>query len=715
VKIVRVSKVAGKSVWVDDRRLTLAKAPKDFPYERLNPLQTAFHRTYEGGKALVIAPTSSGKTGVGMLFLRGRGVYATPTKALAREIYSHFVSVYGEENVGLKMGDVFDEYEEEPKSLYVSTYESLVNALRTSKEWVSKPVVLDEVHHIYKDRGVVIEELLAHLNLRGWDYLALSATVPDPEALAEVVGANYLLISDYRPVPIHEEYERVSGRGDEGLAETLLRKLMNLSNDEQVIVFVYKKDIGYRLLKKLHDQGYGILNETLPFVSKRRGEDVAFHNADVPAVERERIETSFREGRLRWLIATQTLAYGVNLPADRVMILVRKIKDRRTGKVKFLPDSLDILQMKGRAGRHGIKERGFVNVLVITRSKNPMEEILRDLTGKRPYVEELRDMGISLHEYWGVSSQIALMIMGAVASELDWRKFLGEIPSLKGAHIGVFEEVYSYLMGEGYISEEGKLTRLGEVMLKNAISPLAYDEFRRRADSNVEPLLTARPLMYMKRLKGSLRSFLPPEDYYMEVAAFKSKYYTTITLNDGSDELWIFVSGRLYEYPNISNPPGELAFSRSDLFHLARVVVALHREGYIFTTVEGILRLMHSYRYGLPYEFAPLGGIEGVGFVRANALYRALEMLNIHRVDFGPYEFPYEMFHLLMEVFSERYDSRDMVEREARTTVSLLQDSRFLCDVELLKLLAFAIMGKEAIEHMGRSPEELMETLKGRL
>ncbi len=715
MKAVKIVKVKGRVVWTEDRRMYLSRAPEGFPFERLNPLQTVFYRTYEGGNALVVAPTSSGKTGVGILFLKGKGVYATPTKALATEIYDKLVSLYGEGKVGLKTGDVFDEYDEGDRDLYVCTYESLANAFRTGKGWASGPVVLDEVHHIYKDRGVVIEELLAYLHLSDRRFLALSATVPNPEDLARTVGVDYLLVSNYRPVPIYERYERISGRGSEGLAEVLLRKLLSLPEDEQVIIFVYKKDIGYRLLERLAKRGYGVMNETLPFVPQSHGEDVAFHNADVPAVEREEIERAFREGKLRWLIATQTLAYGVNLPADRVVILVRKVRDRRTGKTKFLPDSLDVLQMKGRAGRFGMKDRGYVNILVMTRSKNPMEEIMADLTEKRPFVEELEDTGLSVEEYWGISSQIALMILGALSSGRDWREFLRTVPSLRDADLSALEEVFAHLVGGGFVTEDGSLTRVGEVMLQNSISPMAYEEFVRRANEGMDVLLTVRPLMYMKRIKGSLRSFLPPEDYYAELSAFKSLYYGTITLNDGSEELWIFTSGRLFDYPNISNPPGDLAFTRSDLFHLARVLVALHREGYIFATPEDILRVLHSYRYGLPYEFAPVGGIEGVGFVRANALHRALEMLNVRRVDFGPYEFPPEIRAVLSEVFSERYPAPERAQKEAKVTYDLVEGKLYLCDRSLLNLLTFAVLGRDALGYVKTEPRAVMELLKERL
>jgi helicase len=58
----------------------------------------------------------------------------------------------------------------------------------------------------------------------------------------------------------------------------------------------------------------------------RRPPEIAFHNADIPKEERQEIEKTFRDGRIKKLIATQTLAYGVNLPADKVIIFTRPIK-----------------------------------------------------------------------------------------------------------------------------------------------------------------------------------------------------------------------------------------------------------------------------------------------------------------------------------------------------------------------------------------------------
>jgi len=46
------------------------------------------------------------------------------------------------------------------------------------------------------------------------------------------------------------------------------------------------------------------------------------------------------------------------------------------------------------------------------------------------------------------------------------------------------------------------------------------------------------------------------------------------------------INGKLIFYPNISNPPGELGFSHTDVYHLARALLTLRENGYIIITDE---------------------------------------------------------------------------------------------------------------------------------
>ena len=95
--------------------------------------------------------------------------------------------------------------------------------------------------------------------------------------------------------------------------------------------------------------------DTILFDGIRVG--VAFHHAGLNAKRRELIEQAFKVGLIHILVATSTLAAGVNLPAGRVIIRSMKIgKDfLRVGQYK---------QMVGRAGRAGHSAIGESFLLV---------------------------------------------------------------------------------------------------------------------------------------------------------------------------------------------------------------------------------------------------------------------------------------------------------------------------------------------------------------
>lgn len=69
------------------------------------------------------------------------------------------------------------------------------------------------------------------------------------------------------------------------------------------------------------------------------------------AEERDVVETCFKSGVVRVLVATSTLAAGVNLPARRVIFRQPKIG-------RDFVDTTRYRQMAGRAGRAGIDTKG---------------------------------------------------------------------------------------------------------------------------------------------------------------------------------------------------------------------------------------------------------------------------------------------------------------------------------------------------------------------
>ena len=443
-------------------------------YPLLNPIQTVFYKFYKGGNALVASPTSSGKSLIAYLFMRnfeGRIVYTVPTRSLAKEKLLEFKRYYPN-NVELRTGEnVLESFKEVKAKVVVSTYEHLAYSLRNKARWLEglSAVVIDEVHQILK--RWILEEIITSCIRDGVPLLCLSATLPGVEELSSWIGAELVIESAWRPVPLYRSVEslvhykpiRHGLEGEELLAGRLLNALFSLKNrDESVILFVPKKSLGWKLLELASKEKIGIMNQTLPFeVEEEREPEIAFHNADVPKEEREEIEKAFREVRLKTLIATQTLAYGVNLPADRVIILTRFFRSR--GKLKSIPDTLDILQMEGRAGRFGIRDVGYSNLLVYGAKEKDLERDLSQALNK-PFSTATMEEGESL-------DILSFFLLLAHLYERDMpERYLESTYSFRHVSKEKVRKVESFLRSYGYL-EGNTLSQKGLFCVRTGIPP----------------------------------------------------------------------------------------------------------------------------------------------------------------------------------------------------------------------------------------------------
>jgi helicase len=98
-----------------------------------------------------------------------------------------------------------------------------------------------------------------------------------------------------------------------------------------------------------------IQNNTL---ARCLGHGIAFHHADLDEYQRGLVEDGFKQGEIKVLVSTSTLAVGVNLPAKNVFIETLKYSAGNLpgGAVPLSP--IDFHQVAGRAGRFGC-ERNF--------------------------------------------------------------------------------------------------------------------------------------------------------------------------------------------------------------------------------------------------------------------------------------------------------------------------------------------------------------------
>ncbi|MBW2991547.1 hypothetical protein KY348_07660 [Candidatus Woesearchaeota archaeon] len=99
----------------------------------------------------------------------------------------------------------------------------------------------------------------------------------------------------------------------------------------------------------------------------------AFHHAGLHSAQRELIEDNFKKGLIKIICATPTLAYGVNLPAFRVIVRDLKRFSAPRG-MNYIP-VLEFLQFCGRAGRPDFNDK-FGEAICISQTESEKEKII---------------------------------------------------------------------------------------------------------------------------------------------------------------------------------------------------------------------------------------------------------------------------------------------------------------------------------------------------
>ena len=108
---------------------------------------------------------------------------------------------------------------------------------------------------------------------------------------------------------------------------------------------------------------------------------VAFHHAGLHSAQREIVEENFRKGDIKVICATPTLAYGVNLPAFRVVVRDLKRFSAPRG-MNWIP-VLEFLQFCGRAGRPDFNDQ-FGEAICIAQTDSEKERIFDNYIDGEP-------------------------------------------------------------------------------------------------------------------------------------------------------------------------------------------------------------------------------------------------------------------------------------------------------------------------------------------
>ncbi|KAJ2642524.1 activating signal cointegrator 1 complex subunit 3, partial [Coemansia sp. RSA 1694] len=396
-------------------------------FSHFNPVQTQiFHTLYrQPYNALVGAPTGSGKTVAAELAMwwafrehpRQKVVYIAPLKALVKER----VADWGNRLTGpmqrtlVEMtGDVTPDPESiRQADIIVTTPEKWDGVSRAwhAREYVQNVslVIIDEIHLLGGDRGPILEVIVSRMNHiaaqtgKPVRVVGLSTALANARDLADWLGIAKVGLYNFRhsvrPVPLEIYIDGFPGRHYcprmASMNRPAYRAIRTHSPQKPVIIFVSSRrqtrltaqdliafcgvednprqfmhmdDLEMEaVLERTHDAN---LRLALSF-------GIGMHHAGLTENDRKICEQLFYDRKIQVLIATSTLAWGVNLPAHLVILKGTEFFDAKSkGYVDF--PITDVLQMIGRAGRPQFDDRAIARIFVTDSKKDFYKKFLHE-------------------------------------------------------------------------------------------------------------------------------------------------------------------------------------------------------------------------------------------------------------------------------------------------------------------------------------------------
>jgi helicase len=685
-------------------------ALKEDGFEKLNPPQDQAVKKglLKGTNLVIAAPTASGKTLIAEIailkrFLENKkSVYLVPLRALASEKFEDFTKKY--KKLGMRIAVSTGDYDSSDEwlgnyDLVILSNEKMDSLLRHSARWIKdiSLIVADEIH-LLNDvaRGPTLEVVLTKLRqMTDSQILALSATIQNADEISEWLGAD-LVYSDYRPIELHkgvfyptEKYYLIDFLTKteqkiplSNLDGEIALCLDTLKKKKQSLIFVSTRrnseaaaeKISESIGKYLDLQEKNRLNELSIEVENALSNPtkqckrlarilkggVAFHHAGLVARQRKIIEDNFRSGLIKFIVATPTLAFGVNLPAYRVLIRDVKRYDAFEYGSSYIP-IFEIHQFMGRAGRPKYDKEG--EAILMAKNSREAEELKSHflLSDLEPIYSKL-----------SLESVLRMHVLALVASETtktrgEMERFFSQtffacqykdVEDVMEKVEKILEELRSYKFikfgdEDKFISTDFvpafslsgdiklKATRIGKRVAELYINPLSakhiIDNIDIRNDlgyltiinqcAEMQPTLRVRKT---DNLEGRLvkMNIKIPDIWDIEYEEFLAAFKTALMLKDWTNELG---EDKLLDKYGIA--PGELytkTLNADWLLYGARELALLLNKK---EEANHLNKLRLMVKHGVRKELLPLVELRGIGRVRARLLWenriRKIEDLKI--------------------------------------------------------------------------------------
>ena len=380
-------------------------------FQFFNPMQTQiFHTLYHTPTNVLLgSPTGSGKTVAAELAMwsalrekpGSKVVYIAPMKALVRERVQDWCKrLTGQ--MGLKLVELTGDNTPDTRSvrdadIIITTPEKWDGI---SRSWQTRGyvrqvslVIIDEIHLLGGDRGPILEIIVSRMN-----YIASQTKNPVRLVGMSTACANAIDLGNWlgvkeglfnfrhsvRPVPLEIFIDGFpKQRGFCPLMQSMNRPtflaIKTHSPKKPVIVFVASRrqtrltardlinfcgmEDNPRRFVKMSEEDLQLnlsrvkdeaLREALSF-------GIGLHHAGLVEADRSLAEELFAANKIQILVATSTLAWGVNLPAHLVVVKGTQFFDAKVEGYKDM-DLTDVLQMLGRAGRPQFDTSGIARI-----------------------------------------------------------------------------------------------------------------------------------------------------------------------------------------------------------------------------------------------------------------------------------------------------------------------------------------------------------------
>ena len=380
-------------------------------FQFFNPMQTQiFHTLYHtSANVLLGSPTGSGKTVAAELAMwwafrerpGSKVVYIAPMKALVRERVQDWRKRLTRQ-MGLKLVELTGDNTPDTRTIrdadiIITTPEKWDGI---SRSWQTRGyvrqvslVIIDEIHLLGGDRGPILEIIVSRMNYIASQskgsvrLVGMSTACANAMDLGNWLGVKQGLFNfrhSVRPVPLEIYIDGFpEQRGFCPLMQSMNRPtflaIKTHSPEKPVIVFVASRR-QTRLTAKDLINLCGMEDNPRRFV--RMSEDdlqlhlsrvkdealkealsfgIGLHHAGLVESDRQLAEELFANNKIQILIATSTLAWGVNLPAHLVIVKGTQFFDAKIEGYKDM-DLTDVLQMLGRAGRPQFDTSGIARI-----------------------------------------------------------------------------------------------------------------------------------------------------------------------------------------------------------------------------------------------------------------------------------------------------------------------------------------------------------------